>query len=285
MTRWGGGIVEHRTNMEIEEAPAQAAKPAAGAVCNSSQTAPGEAGRGAAPNGYLICEHRGIFILLMIGAGMMGAYTFNLRGGVFSNAQTANVVMMAVAFGRGEWESGLYFLLPISAYIAGAFVSEFFPNRVKKLGLFRWDTYLVGFEALVLFGVGFVPLNVTDHLVQVTINFICSMQYNTFRQAEGVPMATTFCTNHVRQIGICLAHFVRHRDDPAILRRAGFHLVMIAAFLFGAAVLTVCCGYLWERAIWLAIVPLGIVFLLLAHADIFREHGLLWRAPAGHSGH
>ena len=51
---------------------------------------------------YLACERRGIYALLMLSAGMMGAYTFTLRGGIFCNAQTANVVLMAIAFGEGK---------------------------------------------------------------------------------------------------------------------------------------------------------------------------------------
>ena len=30
---------------------------------------------------YLVCERRSVFALLTLSAGMMGAYTFNLRGG------------------------------------------------------------------------------------------------------------------------------------------------------------------------------------------------------------
>lgn len=33
---------------------------------------------------YLTCEKYYIFELLIFAAGMMGAYTFNLRGGVFA---------------------------------------------------------------------------------------------------------------------------------------------------------------------------------------------------------
>ena len=78
---------------------------------------------------YLTCEKYYIFELLIFAAGMMGAYTFNLRGGVFCNAQTANVVLMALAFGKGEIAKGLYYLIPISAYIAGAAISEILPRR------------------------------------------------------------------------------------------------------------------------------------------------------------
>ena len=117
---------------------------------------------------------------------MMGAYTFNLRGGVFCNAQTANVVLMALAFGKGEIANGVYYLIPISAYIAGAARSEILPRRVRKIHFLRWDTYLVGFEMLILFLIGFLPLSVPVQIVQVLINFICSMQYSTFRQTASV---------------------------------------------------------------------------------------------------
>ena len=65
---------------------------------------------------------------------------------------------------------------------------------------------------LILFLIGFLPLSVPVQIVQVLINFICSMQYNTFRQAEGIPMATTFVTNHIRQIGIWLAKAADNKD-------------------------------------------------------------------------
>lgn len=59
---------------------------------------------------YLVCERRSVFALLTLSAGMMGAYTFNLRGGVFCNAQTANVVLMAIGLRQRGVGPGL--LLP-----------------------------------------------------------------------------------------------------------------------------------------------------------------------------
>ncbi|MCD8299776.1 MAG: DUF1275 domain-containing protein [Clostridiales bacterium] len=230
---------------------------------------------------YLTCEKKGVFLLLMIAAGMMGAYTYNLRGNVFCNAQTANVVLMAMALGKGEWQQGLYYLLPISAYVAGAFVSDFLPNPVKRMHLLRWDTFLVGVEIIVLFIIGCIPLTVTDRVVQVMINFICSMQYNTFRKAEGIPMATTFCTNHVRQIGISISIFIRHKDRNS-LRRALSHIFMLLVFLGGGILLTVCCTFFGAKAIWFALVPLGINFVILAHADVTLERNRLAEKPEGH---
>lgn len=230
---------------------------------------------------YLVCEQKMIYALLMISAGMMGAYTYVLRGGVFCNAQTANVVVMAINFGKGDWLGGLYFLIPISAYLLGAFVSEILPSPVKRLGLLRWDTYLIIFETAVLFLLGFIPLSMPHQVVQVMVNFIASMQYNTFRQAEGIPMATTFCTNHIRQIGVGLAKAV-HKGDSLALRRGLIHTGMVFAFFAGAGLLAFLCPILAEKAVWVTIVPMGIVLVKLIRADLGAEHDMLSRKPSGH---
>ena len=230
---------------------------------------------------YLVCERRSVFALLTLSAGMMGAYTFNLRGGVFCNAQTANVVLMAIAFGAGNWSEGCYYLIPISAYLAGAFLSEILPSPVRRFGFLRWDTYLVAFECVALFAIGFIPLSWPHHLVQVLVNFIASMQYNTFRQAEGIPMATTFCTNQLRQVGIGFAKMLRKGDRDG-LHRALFFLGMLGCFCAGGVLSTVASHLLFAKAIWLNLIPLGIVLVRLVRADLVEEKELLSQKPAGH---
>ena len=230
---------------------------------------------------YLTCERLYIFELLIMAAGMMGAYTYNLRGGVFCNAQTANVVLMAMAFGKGEALKGVYYLIPISAYILGAVLSEALPTKVRAVHLLRWDTYLIGFEILVLIIIGFIPLGWPVQIVQVAINFICSMQYNTFRQAEGIPMATTFVTNHIRQTGIWIAKAWHTREKEA-LKRMAKHLRMLGSFFAGGLVLTIACGPLEEKAIWVAVIPLGISFFVMQHADRGTEQQQLYQKPHGH---
>ena len=230
---------------------------------------------------YLTCEKYFIFELLILAAGMMGAYTYNLRGGVFCNAQTANVVLMALSFGHGAWKKGLYYLIPISAYLAGAVVSEALPSGIRHRRFLRWDTWLIGFEILVLFVIGFLPLSLPAQIVQVTINFICSMQYNTFRQAEGIPMATTFVTNHIRQTGIWAVNAVKHKDRTA-RSRAFKHLRMIGMFFLGGFSLTLLCDRLQEKAIWFAMIPLAVSFAVMVHADLHQERKMFDQKPRGH---
>ena len=149
-------------------------------------------------NTFLECERDIVFILMMLTAGYFGAFTYSIRGGVFCNAQTGNFVLLAMALGNGQWLHALYFFIPITAYCVGTMLSEVLPGYVKKSRLIRWDTLLVVIEIAVVIFLGFLPESAPVQITQILINFICSMQYNTFRQAEGIPMATTFCTKSDR---------------------------------------------------------------------------------------
>ena len=230
---------------------------------------------------FLFCERNVVFALLMAVSGMMGAYTFTLRGGAFCNAQTANIVLMSIAIGQGRWLDGLYFLIPISAYFLGAFLSESLPTPVKSRHFLRWDTWLIGFEMVTMFILGFVPMDVPYQPIQVIINFVASMQYNTFRQAEGIPMATTFCTNHVRQMGIAAAKVLRHHDQKAA-HRGKVHLAMLLSFFTGGVLLSRLGIYVQGKAIWLAVPPLLFIFINLVHADLTTEHEYFDAKPRGH---
>ena len=230
---------------------------------------------------YLTCEKYYVFEMLILVAGMMGAYTFNLRGGVFCNAQTANIVLMGIAFGKGYLGQGFYYFIPLSAYIAGTVISELFPKQVRKIHFLRWDTYLIGFEIFSFFLIGFIPLSAPVQIVQVMINFICSMQYNTFRQAEGIPMATTFLTNHIRQMGVWLTKAVVHKQYGAwkVFSR---HFRMVSFFFLGGFILTLFCDMLKEKAIWIAIIPLMVIFVIMSIADRTQEKEYLSQKPHGH---
>lgn len=216
---------------------------------------------------YLTCERNWVYFTPIAVAGFWGAYTYLLRGNVFCNAQTGNVVLMGLALGSAEWAKAGYYLVPISAYILGAFVSE-----------------LMLIEMIAVLGLGFLPETAPVQICQVVINFVASMQYNTFRQAEGVPVATTFATNHIRQIGVGLAKELRHRHsaDKSHRRKLARHCGMLFFFILGAVTGTVFCHLLVGRAIWLTMIPLGIIFLTLLHADRTTEKELVEQKPAGH---
>ena len=230
---------------------------------------------------FLECEKQYIFYCLIFAGGVFGGYTFVPRGGVFSNAQTANLVMLAVHLGQGDINGALYYFFPFLAYLGGIMLSELLAFSIKPLHLMRWDTLLVGIEAVVTIILGFVPASAPDQISQISLNFLAAMQFNTFRQAEGVGMATTFITNHVRQMGSHLVQFIHHGKHANFdrFRRHGF---MLLSFVAGAAVCSFLCKAAGDYAIWAASAMEIFVFFRLFYADRTYEKELLYRKPKGH---
>ncbi|MBQ1843424.1 MAG: DUF1275 domain-containing protein [Lachnospiraceae bacterium] len=230
---------------------------------------------------YLECEKQYVFYSLIFVGGVFGGYTFVMRGGVFCNAQTANLVMLAIHLGQGDFSGASYYFFPFLAYLGGTMISEALAFRIKTIHLMRWDTFLVGLEAAVTLILGFIPSSAPDQICQLSLNFLAAMQFNTFRQAEGVGMATTFVTNHVRQFGSHLVQFLHHHKDVN-LNRFARHGFMILSFVAGAAACSGLTLLIKDYAIWAATAVEIFIFIRLLHADRTYEKELLYRKPHGH---
>ena len=170
----------------------------------------------------------------------------------------------------------------MTAYMMGAFVSEAITFKLTKIKFLRWETILCAIEILFVMALGFVPDSAPFQISQVAINFICSMQYNTFRQAEGIPMATTFCTNHTRQLGINLCHLIFFSGGKKRLRRLVSHLIMLMCFVLGGCLCVLTCGLMGGKAIWVAILPLSVLFFDFLSADLTSERNRLNSLPHGY---
>ena len=96
--------------------------------------------------------------LLSISGGLQGAYTHNIRGKVFANAQTGNVVLMSQNLMSGEFGRGVYYLCPLVAFALGVFVTERIENRFKEHRGLHWRQMILLAEVIALTIVGFLPL-------------------------------------------------------------------------------------------------------------------------------
>ena len=181
---------------------------------------------------WKIHEKLWFFALLIFSGGFYGGYTYSLRGQVFANAQTANLVIMMLSLGKGKWGRALYSLAPFTAYMVGVILSEYIGQKHKNLKKRNFEEKILLFESLVCFLVGLMPASWPDQFCQLSLSFICAMQFNIFRKAEGIPMATTFCTNHIRQMGSHLTQAVFFKNEESA-RLANRHGMMILAFASG----------------------------------------------------
>ena len=230
---------------------------------------------------YLECEKHWIFMILIFVGGFFGAYTYTVRGGIFCNAQTANIVLLGMALGNQEWMKIIYLVASLIAYLMGTMLSEILAKRVKRFKLLRWDTIFIGIEIIIVAILAALPKSAPDQICQISLNFICSMQFNTFRASQGIPMATTFITNHVRQIAVNIVRSIRDQNKKASSRWKR-HCIMLILFLLGAFFSAVMCIYFDVHALWFAIPFLIYAFIRLLIADRTIEKAYLYKTPMGH---
>ena len=79
-------------------------------------------------------------ILAVVG-GFLDAYTYLLRGGVFANAQTGNIVLLGLYAARFHFAKAFYYLIPISAFIMGVIIVEAVKWKFREYHLFNGNAY------------------------------------------------------------------------------------------------------------------------------------------------
>lgn len=175
--------------------------------------------------------HKSVFVFgsfALIG-GFLEAYTYILHGGVFCNAQTGNLVLLFLNLTDGKWEPASHYLYSLLAYIAGILVSAALPLLLKRGS----HAAVTALEIAAFSALAFVPADAPDFYTYVSVSFLCALQYNTFTECRGARLATTFCTNNLRQATLGVFDAVKNRNGTA-LRRAGIYGSMILIFAAGA---------------------------------------------------
>lgn len=187
--------------------------------------------------------------LLALSGGLLDAYTYLSRGGVFANAETGNIVLMGIHLARREWSAALSYLAPIIAFALGVLAAEFVKNRrFHKSGRFHWRHFTLGTEIAVLTGTSFIPQGELDGLVNVMVAFVCAMQVETFRKVRGHAFATTMCTGNLRSGTEALYNGALHRDRTLMEKGACYYGV-ICWFIAGAALGAMLSGLFPQRAV------------------------------------
>ncbi|MDD4843422.1 MAG: YoaK family protein [Anaerotignum sp.] len=173
--------------------------------------------------------------LLAFAGGFFDSYTYIARGGVFANAQTGNMILLALQLVQGHFYHALYYLIPIFAFVSGIFLDEYIKRHFPQNHRLHWRQIVLFIEIVILVIVAFIPLGKGDILANVFISFICSMQVQSFRSVHGLPYATTMCTGNLRSGTHQLVQLVFEKDHSA-KKNAFLYFSVILIFISGAAV-------------------------------------------------
>ena len=199
--------------------------------------------------------------LLSFSGGLQDAYTYIVRGKVFANAQTGNVVLMSQNLMCGQWSQGLYYLCPLLSFSLGVFIAERIENRFKKNKSLHWQQIILLIEMITLALVGLLP-NRFDMVANMLVSFSCAMQVQTFRKVQGYAYASTMCIGNLRSGTESLSEYFRSRDKMA-LRKALNLFGIILVFAIGAGTGGILSGVFGIRTIWISVAILLVVTLIM----------------------
>ena len=198
---------------------------------------------------------------LAVSGGFQDAYTYFTRDGVFSNAQTGNVVLMSERFMNGEVKAGLHYLIPLTAFFLGVLLAERIQDKFRYAKRLHWRQGILLVEIILLFLVGFIPGNM-NVFATTLVSFSCALQVQTFRKVEGNAYASTMCIGNLRSGTAALSAYMREKK-PILLHQALCYFAIILLFAIGAGVggrLSIAYG---PKAIWVSSILLLISFLLM----------------------
>ena len=202
-------------------------------------------------------------LMLAFAGGYLDVYTYVCRGGVFANAQTGNMVLLAINAAEHDLGKVIQYLLPILAFMLGILITEFVKSRYRYNTAIHWRQIVIAMEFLVLGVIAFVPSGAQDDLVNIAVAFVCSMQVESFRKFEGKSAyATTMCTGNLRSATehLFFSGLNKNREERnTSLKYYG----IIAIFIVGAFVSMKITQNVGEKSVLVASGMLFIVFLLM----------------------
>ena len=208
-------------------------------------------------------ESKEVGILLALTGGILDAYSFLARGGVFANAQTGNIVLLGVYLAQGQYEKAARYIVPIVAFAVGILMAEAIKNRYRKRRntAFHWRQIVITIEFLLLVIVAFLPQEMNT-IANVLVSFVCSLQVQTFRKIHRITCATTMCTGNLRS-GVEALYLYHQTGEKEYQRKGLGYLGVDLVFLVGAAAGTFAAFQWEEKAVLVSCVLLFLAFLVM----------------------
>ena len=208
-----------------------------------------------------------IGVSLSLVGGFLDAYSYLLKGKVFANAQTGNVVLLFISIANRELHKSHKYIIPIITFALGIFISEFLKNKHYAKNYTRMITVLI-FEVLVIAAIGLTGSYFRHDIINSVISFIAALQVANFDKVDGNPIATTMITGNLKSSMINFAKY-RTTKDIKYLHSSFKYFLIIASFGIGVSIGFIAIKYYAEKSILLCE-----LFIIIAFVMLQREESL-----------
>lgn len=208
-------------------------------------------------------------ILLAMCGGFMDVYSFIVRGGVFANAQTGNILLLAVNLSHGKTHVLYHYLMPILAFVLGVCISnaievhfKFETSTSMNSSFFKihWRQLALILESAVFLIVGLMSQKY-NFIANPMISFACGMQLEIFRQFKGRNISTTMCVGNLRVASKNLYLYLQKRE-LSYLNTSIIYFTVIVSFVLGAIAGSFAIAYIGIKSIFICSAILSVCFVL-----------------------
>ena len=207
-------------------------------------------------------------VLLTLTGGYLDAYTYFVRGGVFANAQTGNVIKLGISIAERNLEHCIYYLLPILAFMAGVYLSLFLEETFEKHGHKYMRRSVLAAEICMMVIISFLPQTEVFNIISnILVSLLCAMQMQTFQVFKNQGIATTVATGNLRKAMEYLYHAVKEKDKEKWKASGEFFLIN-GLFIAGVIAGSFISEYLGIKSI---LVPAGLLVSAFIHITIVFE--------------
>ena len=180
---------------------------------------------------WQISESIMVGIFLALSGGFMDAYSYINRGKVFANAETGNIILMALKVCEGKFFEAVNYLIPIVSFAVGVGICEIIKYRKNRVA-------------------------------NSIISMISGIQFATFPKIRGTAIATTMCTGNLKNGTQNLYHGIKSGDKDAI-EKGLYYYVCISVFILGTAIGYFTVKFMAEKAILLAALAMINIFIMM----------------------
>jgi uncharacterized membrane protein YoaK (UPF0700 family) len=219
---------------------------------------------------------RWIHLNMALIGGFIGGFAILNHVDLFSSAQTANMISIAMQVAGRDRTDMLVRFIGVLVYMAGLASTVVIPRCTK------WNMKIVSVsvDAVAIIVVGFLPAS-TNHFIALYPLFLAtSIQWCSFTGAEGYVTSSIFSTNNLRQFTTSLTDYLMTRN-PQMLRKAKLYGKVLLSFHVGVAIAYLSCQAFGLHGAWVCLLPISLAgFLVLVQSNVV-PHLALFRSMAG----
>ncbi len=200
-------------------------------------------------------------VFLILSGGILDAYTYCCRGGVFANAQTGNLVLMSKYLFQWDLPYTIRYFIPVCIFIIGIFLAEYIHRHCRYIKMVHWRQLILIVEIIMLTIAGFVP-HKYDVAANIMVSFVCAMQVQAFRTMDGLTYSSTMCTGNIRYAAESLCTYF-YSGEKHYLNTAIKYFSVILLFASGAGIGSVLTLKYDISAVWSVCILLFISFCIM----------------------